>query len=147
MYLILLLSHLIGHLLCEFDLRGWCRLLGGRATVAEPVSEGLVSFLWKRHNKLRKRKIPDLWFSDICSVISSVCSSLPQWVFTSCLAATPPTYHVQYIHYLYMFKPSQPHLTHLTSNFISKLHLTPGILPTLPPSINIANRNVLRADL
>lgn len=43
--LVLLLSHLIGYSLGEFGLWGRSWLLRGGATVAKPISEGLVGFL------------------------------------------------------------------------------------------------------
>lgn len=45
MYLVLLLSHLIGYSLSEFGLWGGRWLLRGGAAVAEPIGEGLMGFL------------------------------------------------------------------------------------------------------
>lgn len=44
-YLVLLLSHLIGDSLCELGLRDRRWLLGGGATVVEPLGERLMRFL------------------------------------------------------------------------------------------------------
>lgn len=55
--LVLLLSHLIGYSLGEFGLWGGRWLLRGGATVAEPISEGLVGFLQTNKTSINRFKV------------------------------------------------------------------------------------------